>query len=219
MRRFGGDIAMDVSRRLVEPLHRVRDRLGLIVDHLERFVARSTGPTPYPWRSLQTLRHDVADAYLEVTQLARRMEELDRALADDVPHWFDLQTTVDLGVRLAAHHLPSNIELMIDLGAAPPTRGAPGTLALLVAQLVTASAESTRDVAGSSVCVRVAAEGGWSIVMVADNGNGIEHVAELSELARRIVEPWGGTADAASTSGQGCAFEIRLVAQPSATTP
>lgn len=210
---------MDVSRRLVEPLHRVRDRLGLIVDHLERFVATSTGPTPYPWRSLQTLRHDVADAYLEVTQLARRMEELDRALADDVPQWFDVQATVDLGVRLAAHHLAANIELMIDLGAAPPGRGVPGTFALLVAHLVAASAESARDVVGSSLCVRVAAEGGWAIVMVADNGNGIDRVAQLSELARRIVEPWGGTADAASTAGQGCAFEIRLVTETPAEAP
>lgn len=213
MKKLGGDIAMDVSRRLVEPLHRVRDRLGLIVDHLERFVATSTGPTPYPWRSLQTLRHDVADAYLEVTQLARRMEELDRALADDEPHWFDLQATVDLGVRLAAHHLASNIELMIDLGASPPARGAPGALALLIAQIVAASAESTRDVVGSSLCVRVAAEVGWGIIMVADNGNGTDRIAELSALASRVVEPWGGTVDAASTSGQGCAFEIRLVAQ------
>lgn len=219
MKKFGGDIAADVSRRLVEPLHRVRDRLGLIVDHLERFVATSTGPTPYPWRALQTLRHDVADAYLEVTQLARRIEELDRALADDVPHWFDLQATVDLGVRLAAHHLAGNIELMIDLGASPPTRGAPGTFALLIAHLVAASAESARDVAGSSLCVRVATEGDWGIVVVADNGNGTGRLDELHDLARRIVEPWGGSADAASTSGQGCAFEIRLLVQPPSSAP
>jgi len=212
---LGGDIAVDVSRQLVEPLHRLRDRLGLVVDHLERFVAKSTGPTPYPWRSLQTLRHDLADAYLEVTQLALRVEELDRALASDELQWFDLAATVDLGVRLAAHHLASHIELMIDLGASPPVRGLPGTLALLIAHLVSASAHSARDVAGSSLCVRVTAESGWGIVMVADNGSGNHGVADLGELARRIVVPWGGAADVASTPSQGCAFELRLVAHDS----
>lgn len=219
MTKLGGDIAADVSRQLVEPLHRLRDRLGLVVDHLERFVATSTGPTPYPWRSLQTLRHGLADAYLEVTQLARRVEELDRALAGDAPQWFDLAATVDLGVRLAGHHLGSNIELMIDLGASPPVRGAPGTVALLIAHLVSASAESAREIVGSSLCVRVAAEPGSGVVIIADNGNGTGRAAELGELARRIVVPWGGSAEVASTPGQGCAFELRLVAQPDAESP
>ncbi len=51
------------------------------------------------------------------------------------------------------------------------------------------------------------------MVLVADNGQGTERAAELGELARAIVTPWGGTADAASQAGQGCAFELRLVAQ------
>lgn len=218
MTKLGGDIAVDVSRQLVEPLHRLRDRLGLVVDHLERFVAKSTGPTPYPWRSLQTLRHDLADAYLEVTQLARRVEELDRALAHDELQWFDLAATVDLGVRLAAHHLHSHIELMIDLGANPTTRGVPGTLALLVAHLVSASADSARERSGSSLCVRVAAEAELGIVLIADNGSGTSRGPELHELAQRIVQPWGGSAEVTSTPDQGCVFELRLVAQ-SASEP
>ena len=214
--KLGGDIAVDVSRQLVEPLNRLRDRIGLVVDHLERFVAKSTGPTPYPWRSLQTLRHDLADAYLEVTQLARRVEELDRALASEEVQWFDLPATVDLGVRLAAHHLGSNVELMIDLGTSPLTRGVPGTLALLVAHLVAASAHSAREIAGSSLSVRVMAEDGWGVVMVADNGSGAPHATNLGDLARHIVNPWGGSADVVSAPGRGCAFELRLVAQPDA---
>ena len=209
--KVGQDVAIEVSRRLAEPMRGLRDRLGLVVDHLERFVSTSTGPTPYPWRSLQTLRQDLAEAYLEVTQLARRVDELDRAFTDDTTHWFDLQAMVDLALRLANHHLSGGIELLIDLGTVAPTRGAPGTFALLVAQLVAVSADSARAVAGSSLSVRVSSEDAWGVVTIADNGNGTDQAAELGELARSIVTPWGGTAEVASAAGQGCAFELRLV--------
>src|SRR5207245_6714891 len=91
---FGGDVAIDVSRVLREPLNALRDRLGLIVDHLERYVATSTGPTPYPWRSLQALRQDIAEAFLEVTQLARRLDDLAVALDDHAPQAFEPGATV-----------------------------------------------------------------------------------------------------------------------------
>ena len=194
----------------------LRDRLGLVVDHLERHVAFSTGPTPYPWRSLQTLRQDLAAAYLEATQLARRIEELDRAMATDPPHWFDLAAAVELGLQLAAHHLSGTpeIEQLFDLGTVPPTRGAPGALALLVAQLVAVCARSARAVPSSSLSVRVTAEDAWAVITIADNGAGTDRASELGELARSVVTSWGGTAEAISASGQGCTFELRLLTHP-----
>jgi signal transduction histidine kinase len=215
-KQVGGDVAIELSRQLAEPIRALRDRLGLLVDHLERHVATSTGPTPYPWRSLQTLRQDLAATYLEATQLARRLDELDRALHDGPPTWFDLAAAVDLGLRLAGHHLGPGIELLFDLGNVPPVQGTPGALALLVAQLVATCAASARAAAGSSLSVRVAADEGWGVVLVADNGAGNPRASELGDIARAIVTPWGGSADAASQDGQGCAFEIRLTAQPGA---
>ncbi|HTR56443.1 MAG TPA: hypothetical protein VMJ10_37475 [Kofleriaceae bacterium] len=208
----GGEVAVEIARELAEPVRALRDRLGLVVDHLERHVATSTGPTPYPWRQLQSLRQDLAAAYLEATQLAHRLDELDRALADETPHWFDLAAAVDLGIRLASHHLGSGIELVFDLGNVPAARGAPGKLALVVAQLVAACARSARAVAGSSLSVRVVAEDGADVVTIADNGGGTDRIAELGELAHGVIAPWGGSVEAASTPGQGCAFELRLVA-------
>ncbi|MBA3499273.1 MAG: hypothetical protein H0T65_02810, partial [Deltaproteobacteria bacterium] len=114
--RTAGGVAIEIARQLAEPVRSLRDRLGLVVDHLERHVATATGPTPYPWRSLQALRQDLAGSYLEATTLARRLDELDRALDDDPPGWFDLATAVDLGLRLAGHQLTGGIELLIDLG-------------------------------------------------------------------------------------------------------
>jgi signal transduction histidine kinase len=213
--RLGGAIAIEVARELVEPVRALRDRLGLVVDTLERHVATSTGPTPYPWRSVQSLRHDLAASYLEATTLARRLDELDRALDHDPPAGFDAPSAVDLGLRLATHHLTPTVELVVDLGSTPLARGTPGTLALVVAQLVAACAESARDTPGSSLSVRVVLEGnvddGASIaITIADNGAGSARAIELGDLARSIIEPWGATIDAASEAGQGTSFELRL---------
>lgn len=210
---LGGDVAIEITHQVVEPLRGLRDRLGLIVDHIERHVATSTGPTPYPWRSLTTLRQDLAAAYLEATQLARRLEELDRAVTVDEPSWFDLAAAVDLGLRLAGHHLGAGIELLFDLGNVPPARGVSGTLSLIVAQVVAISARSAAAVAGSTLSVRVSHEEEWGVVTIADNGGGDPQAEPLGELARAIFETWGGTLDAASATGQGCAFELRLPTQ------
>jgi signal transduction histidine kinase len=207
---IAGEVAVDLARQLAEPVRALRDRLGLVVDHLERHVATSTGPTSYPWRSLQALRQDLAGAYLEATSLARRLDELDRALEVDPPGWFDLAASVDLGLHLAGHHLATGIELLIDLGNTPPVRGSPGTVALIVAQLVGLSALSARALPGSSVSVRVVSEGGAALLAIADNGAGSARVAGLGELIRQIMAPWGATIDAASLPGAGCAFELRL---------
>jgi signal transduction histidine kinase len=214
--KLGGELAIEVNHQLAEPLRGLRDRLALVVDHLERHVAHSTGPTPYPFHALQALRQDLAEAYLDATQLARRVDELDRALgiAGDAPRWFDLASTIDLAIRLASHHLGAGIELLIDLGNPPPVRGAPGALSLLVAQLIAASARSARALAGSSLSIRVSAEDAFGVVSIADNGDGGGDVADLDELARAIVAQWGGSADVATSAGRGCAFELRLPTQP-----
>ncbi len=214
-KRVAGDVAIEVTRQITEPLRGLRDRLGLVVDHLERHVATSTGPTPYPYRQLQTLRQDLASAYLEATQLARRIEELDRALADHEPRWFDLADAVDLGLRLAGHHLGPGIELLIDLDNVAPARGTPGTLALVVAQLVAISARSARLVAGSALSVRVWTEEEWGVVTIADNGGGDPDAFVVGDVARELITPWGGTLDTASDEGRGCAFELRLETKPS----
>lgn len=213
--RLGGTIAIEVTRELVEPVRALRDRLGLVVDTLERHVATSTGPTPYPWRSVQSLRHDLAACYLEATTLARRLDELDRALDQDPPAGFDPAAAVDLGLRLATHHLTPAIELVVDLGSTPLVRGTPGTLALVVAQLVAACAESAREAPGSALSVRVVLDGdiddGASVaITIADNGAGSVRATELGELARSILEPWDALVDATSEAGQGTSFELRL---------
>jgi signal transduction histidine kinase len=215
--RIAGEVAADIATQLAEPVRALRDRLGLVVDHLERHVATSTGPSPYPWRSLQALRQDLGGAYLEATTLARRLDELESALVDQPPDWFDLAPAVDHGLRLANHHITSGhiaggIELMIDLGATPHVRGTPGTLALVIAQLVAICADSARARPNSTLSVRTMLDGdGWAMVQVIDNGSGSPRAVALGELVRDIVAPWGTEVDAASEPDQGCAFELRMI--------
>ncbi len=215
-RAIAGEVAVDIARQLAAPVQALRDRLGLIVDHLERHVATSTGPTPYPWRSLQVLRHDLAAAYLEATTLARRLDELDRALAGEAQGWFDVAGAVELGLSLAGHHLASGLELLIDLGHTPPARGSAGTLALLIAQLVGVSASSAHDLPGSTLSVRVLREPGeaLALITIADNGAGSLRAQAIGELARGVVAAWGATVDATSVAGAGCVFELRLAIMP-----
>lgn len=215
-----GTLAIEITQHVADPVRGLRDRLGLVVDHLERFVSTSTGPTPYPWRSLQSLRQDLAAAYLEVTQLARRLDELDRAILDRAETTFDLATAVDLGLRLAGHHLAPTgpdalaapFEQLFDLGNTSPVRGIPGTFALVVAQLVGVCARSARAADNSSLSVRVWTDDGAPTVLIADNGNGDAACDEAGALARDMLAGWGVTVDAASQPGQGCAFELRFPA-------
>lgn len=212
--RTAGTVAIEIARQLAEPVRALRDRLGLVVDHLERHVATATGPAPYPWRSLQALRQDLAGSYLEATSLARRLDELDRALDDEPPGWFELAPAVDLGLRLAGHHLADGLEILIDLGHAPPVRGTPGLLALVVAHLVGICAQSARARAGSTLSVRTYEDAGGATVLVTDNGAGSDAAAAAGELVREIVDPWGGSIATTSEAGQGVAFELRLMTVP-----
>jgi signal transduction histidine kinase len=213
-----GRVAIEIARQLAEPVRALRDRLGLVVDLLERHIATSTGPSPYPWRSVQALRQDLGGAYLEVTALARRVDELDRALDraldDDAIGWFDPAAAVDHGLRLASHHLAEGLELLVDLGHAPPAWGAPGMLALLVAHLAAECARSAGALPGSTLSVRVGSDGPWAAVLIADNGAGSPRAEQLGALVREIVAPWGASVESASAAGQGCAFELRLATRP-----
>ena len=69
--RIAGDVAISVAVAATRPLREACERLALLVDGLERFVTTSMGPSPYPYKSLQVLRNDLTDAYLQASAAAR----------------------------------------------------------------------------------------------------------------------------------------------------
>jgi hypothetical protein len=216
-RMVGAVIAAEVAAEMAPPLGEVRDRLALIVDTLDRHVARSTGPTPYPWNELQGLRQAVAQAYLTCASLARLAGELSVALAAvGAPMGtIDVDHEVEGAVHLASRRLGPSTELLVDTGSVPPARGAPGEMMLAVAQLVLVCAESAGKVVGSAVSVRTRfdAAAGMIVIAVADNGGGaaiaagpaLAHVAAVASRA-------GGSCVGTSQDGVGSAFELRLPA-------
>ncbi|HTJ41803.1 MAG TPA: hypothetical protein VL463_06885 [Kofleriaceae bacterium] len=216
-RMVGAVIAGEVAAEMAPPLGELRDRLGLIVDTLDRHVALSTGPTPFPWNALQQLRQQLAQAYLTCASVARLAGELSLALAAvGAPMGtVEVDHEVEGAVHLSSRRLASTTELLVDTGSVPPARGAPGELMLAVAQLVLVCADSAAKVAGSALSVRTRYDAATNtvVIMVADNGGGAPDAAgpALAHVAA-VASRAGGSCVGTSQEGMGSAFELRLPA-------
>lgn len=210
----GAVIAAEVAAEMAPPLGELRDRLGLLVERLDRHVALSTGPTPFPWNEVQGLRQAIAQAYLTCAGVARLAGELSLALAavGSPMGVVDVDHEVEGAVHLSSRRLGAT-EVLVDTGTVPPARGAPGELMLAVAQLVLVCAESAAKVAGSALSVRTRhdAAAGAVVIMVADNGGGAPEAAgpALAHVAA-VASRAGGSCVGTSQDGLGSAFELRL---------
>ncbi len=207
--RVAGEVAIAVAVAATRPLREACERLALLVDRLERFVTTSSGPAPYPYKSLQVLRNDLTDAYLLASAAARTLVDLEAALAADrEAGTLDVRREVELGLSLAQHHVSLATELLVDVIDVPPAHGCRGVLALAVAQLVTWCATSAQQQAGSTLTVRVTAASTRIIVTVADNGVGFD---TLPDILHTLPDALGiSSRDVLATVavGQGCVFEL-----------
>jgi hypothetical protein len=227
-RDAAGDVAVDAAAELAGPLADLRDRLALLVDRIDRHVAYSTGPEPYPWRSLQSLRQDLAAGYLQLTQLAQLAGDLAGAiggLGGPAVEIDDVERHVEAAVHLARHRIGPRTELLVDAGWVPAVRVPVGELTLAVARMIAVCAASAQRAERAALSVRCRAEedgpSHWIVVTAADNGAGAPAAAaalaaDLAPFARRH----GGSFDGTSEVGQGSTFELRLpAAGPLAGTP
>jgi hypothetical protein len=209
---LAGAVAADLAIDLAAPLRAASDRLALSVDLIDRHVSTSTGPTPYPWRALGTLRQDLASSYLDATVAARRIDDL-RGVLLTLERTYGIEPVneaVEVGVHLAGHRLIDNVELLVDLAPVPSGHLERGGLALIVARAVMLCAESASAIVGSALSVRTHLErdDGRIVVAISDNGRGAPGVLEAATLMAAIVDDWGASIEAAVTDDQGCAFEI-----------
>ena len=212
-RAVGAAIAADVTREMAEPLRDLRDRLALVVDTIDKHVAMSTGPTPYPWKALQLLRQDLADAYLQTAQMARLAGDLVMAIgAVGAPLTeIEVNRDVESAVHLASYRVGPRTELFVDLGQIPHARAASGELMLAVAQLILVCAESAARVDGSALSIRTRQEDDRVVIHVADNGGGAtESAAAACAHVAAVAARAGGSFDGTSQDGKGSAFELRL---------
>jgi len=211
---LAGVVAADLAIDLAAPLRSASDRLALSVDLIDRHVSTSTGPTPYPWRALGSLRQDLASSYMDATIAARRIDDLRGVLMtlERPPASEPVNEAVEIGVHLTGHRLVDTVELLVDLTPVPPGHVERGGLALIVARAVMLCAESAAATVGSALSVKTFhdAADGQIVVAISDNGRGVVGVTEAARLMAAIADDWGATVDAAMTDDQGCAFEIRI---------
>ncbi len=219
-RAMAGEIATDVAAGLASPLATLRDSLALLVDRIDRHISSQTGPTAYPWRSLQAMRQDLAAAYLSTTSMAALASDLSGVVgtlggaAVDT----DVGPQIEAAVNLARHHLAAGTELFVDLGSTPPARVPPGELVLAVARMIAVCARSAAQLERASLSVRTRLEATPArrvVIVVVDNGGGdppaaAELVIALGALAQRL----GGSFDGTSSLGRGSVFELRIPVPP-----
>jgi signal transduction histidine kinase len=210
-----GVLAGDLAAELAGPMQALRDRLALLVDHIDRYVSHSTGPTPYPWQALQGLRQDLGAAYLESTLLVRQLDDVRMVLSSPLGEVVavDCAREVEVALNLLAMK-HAHVELIADVGATPLVRASAGALALVVTRLLWLCARSADGVAGSAISVRTWVEGEAVWISIADSGHGIaladrEHAAIVA-----LLEQWQATLEAVVAPGRGCGFELRLAAAP-----
>jgi signal transduction histidine kinase len=164
---LAGTLAGELAGELAAPMQGLRDRLALLVDHIDRYISHSTGPTPYPWQALQGLRHELGGAYLEATLLVRQLGDVRAVLAApqaegragagheagaEVGH-VDCAHEVEVALNLLSMK-HTTVELIADVGLTPPVRAEPGALALVITRLLWLCAQSVDGVPGSAISVR-----------------------------------------------------------------
>jgi hypothetical protein len=212
--QIAGVVASELAIDLAAPLRGVSDRLGAAVDAIDRHVATSTGPAPYPYNTLGSLRQDLAAGYLEATASARRIDDLRGVLLtlDQAPTRIPVNEAVEVGIHLAGHRLGDAVELLVDLVPVPPALAERGALALVVARAVLLCAESATGVDVSTLSVRTRVDGDAVVIAISDNGRGTTSLTDAAAAMATVLDGWNATLDAAATDGQGCAFELRLCA-------
>lgn len=207
---LSGELAAALTAELAAPMQGLRDRLALLVDHIDRYIGESTGPDPYPWQSLQGLRHELGGAYLEANLLMRQLGDVRAVLlAPEEITAVDCAHEVELALNLLAMK-HGNVELIADVGVTPPVRAAAGALALVVTRLLWLCAQSAQDVAASAISVRTWAEGEAVWISIADRGRGLALPEHEAEAVHRLLASWGATLDAIVAPGRGGGFELRL---------
>lgn len=214
-RAAAGEVAVDVAAELSAPLGALRDRLALLVDRIDRHISVQTGPEPYPWKQLQSLRQDLAAAYLETTNLARLAVDLDRtmgALGAGPVVIEDVEHVVESAVHLARHRVSTHTELLLDCGILPPVRAPVAELTLAISRMVAACAVSAALVERASLSVRARTDGAWVAITVSDNGAGAPAAAAALGALLAFARSLGGTFTGTSERAHGSAFELRLPA-------
>lgn len=217
LQAVAGVLASNVTKDLSRPLRQLRESLALMVETIERHIAEAGGPEPFPWKSLQELRQELADAYLLSRETARVASELTEAvsMATGATEAVDVNRLIEAVLELVRHRLRSDTEVFLDLGSIPPVRAIAGELMLVIAKMLLCCADSAADLEGSAVSVQTCLEheDGRDMVLISisDNGSGLPSAADSARLALEpVLTRLSGSFEVVSVPGKGSVYECRL---------
>ena len=210
-----GTLASSVAGQLARPLRELREMLAVTVETLDRYIGDAEGPRSYPWKSLQSLRQEIAGAYLLSRENARLASELYEALNvhASVMEAIDANRQIEAALELVRHRVSDHTELFVDLGSIPPVHAGAGELTLAVAKMLLACAESASAREGSAISVktRFDREANIVVIYVADNGCGLPAAARSAERAiAPVMSRLGGSFAGVSEPGEGSVYECHF---------
>ena len=217
-RSAAGAIASGVAPELVRPLRVLRDELAAVIDALDRHITESKGPDPYPWDATRALREQLAEAYFHSREVTRLASYLADAIgpAPSMPELAEVRDGVEAALALTRAQIAAETEIFVDYGEVGPVRLGGGRLALALARLILACAESASGVAGAAIAIRTRVERelgelDYAVISVADSGRGATAEAQAAEhWVAQLAAEAGGTLAATAAPGQGSAFELRI---------
>lgn len=212
-----GSLAGGVAAELRVPMREMREGLAVIVEILDQHLNGPEGPMPYPWTETKALRERVAAAYLTGRRVARLNSDLGDAI-NSYGHGqelVDVNKLVEVATNLTRHRISAGTELFIDFGNLPSVRVVPGEVVLLLARLLTISADSAHDVLGAAISIKTRCEqhSGRSEIAIylADSGSGLpDEVASASIIGQSVATSVKGSFEGTSEPGAGSVFELRI---------
>lgn len=215
LQAVAGVLSSGVARELARPLRELRENLAVMVETLDRYASQARGPTPYPWKALQTLRQELADSYLLSRQIARLASDLADGVStrDAIVGPVDVNRQVEAALTLARHRITSSTEVFVDLGSVPTVEASQGPVLLGIARMLMACAQSAGAADGSAISVRTRRDthsGTDSVVVyVADNGRGHpDAAAAVHALLSPLAARFGGVFEGTSEDGTGSVYEL-----------
>ena len=243
----------DEMARLVETLNEMLGRIEQVFEAQRRFTADASHELRSPLSRLRaelevTLRRPrnraeyeeaLQSCLSEVERLSRLTEELltlarlDAGEAQEIPAQSAPLAPIleDVVTRMAFEALRRNVKIVLDTPADLTIKAAPGTAALVVANVLDNAVKFSPP--GSEVRVRASIEDGAAIVSVSDSGPGVteEEIPRLFErfyrgsaarrtevpgtglglaICRILAESQGGGISLTSGAGGGAVVRVRI---------
>jgi PAS domain S-box-containing protein len=187
------------------------DALEILDAHQQQHGEFPLAGLPYTEmrEAIPTLLHDVHESALHIERIINDLRDFARPSPHDLQTMFDLNDSVQRGLRLLAHLIHKKTRrFQVKLASAlPPVRGDPRHLEQVLVNLVTNALEALPDPdRGVTVSTRLDRSAQRVILAVEDEGIGIP-----PENLPRLSDPFFTTKQANGGTGLGLAISSSLV--------